>query len=105
MEALVGAQLIGHTKAPDQVQDATVPVVQADHSALQRLPRHWRRQDEWYAFDRVPGGHGTRILARLDQDSYQRPPEQRMGEHPSYGRAHRTRLFYYVPGHQAETCA
>jgi len=107
VETVIGAQFIGHTNAPTQFQEAAVLVDAPDHPAMQGLPREWRRTDEWYAFDRVPSGHGTRVLARLDEDSYAPPPEQRMGEHPviwtrCIGRG---RVFYSALGHKAGTYA
>ena len=74
---------------------------------MRPLPARWQREEEWYAFDRVPSGHGTRILARLDEGSYAPGPGQRMGEHPivwtrCIGQG---RVFYSALGHKAETYA
>lgn len=107
VETLIGAQFIGHTNAPDQFQDATVLVAEPEHPAMSGLPQEWRRQDEWYAFDRVPSGYGTRILARLDEASYAPAPEHRMGDHPIVWTRciARGRVFYSALGHKAETYA
>ncbi|MGY1519790.1 ThuA domain-containing protein [Luteimonas sp. A482] len=107
VDTLIGAQFIGHTNAPNQFQDATVLVAEPDHPAMAGLPGEWRRQDEWYAFDRVPNGHGTRILARLDEGSYEPAPEHRMGDHPIVWTRciARGRVFYSALGHKAETYA
>lgn len=105
VETLIGAQFIGHTNAPKQFQHATVLVAEPDHPAMRDLPGEWRRQDEWYAFDRVPDGYGTRILARLDEGSYEPEDRQRMGQHPVVWTRciARGRLFYSALGHKAET--
>lgn len=107
VDTLIGAQFIGHTSRPNQFQDAIVQVAEPAHPAMQGLPAEWRREDEWYAFDRVPSGHGTRVLARLDEDSYAPAPEQRMGDHPVVWTRciARGRVFYSALGHKAETYA
>lgn len=107
VDTLLGAQFIGHTSKPEQFVDATVLVADTTHPAMRALPPAWRREDEWYAFDRVPDGPGTRILARLDEDSYAPPPGQRMGDHPVIWTRciARGRLFYSALGHKAETYA
>lgn len=107
VDTLIGAQFIGHTSKPKQFQDATVQVAEPAHPAMQGLPPEWRRQDEWYAFDRVPSGHGTRILARLDEDSYEPALEHRMGDHPIVWTRciARGRVFYSALGHKADTYA
>ncbi|KAF1685324.1 hypothetical protein B1992_12375 [Pseudoxanthomonas broegbernensis] len=107
VETVLGAQFIGHTSKPKQFQDAVVLVGDRAHPAMRALPERWRRRDEWYAFDRVPSGHGTRVLARLDEDSYAPAPEQRMGDHPivwtrCIGQG---RVFYSALGHEARTYA
>ena len=105
VDTLLGAQFIGHTNAPKQFQQAVVLVDAVDHPAMRGLPRAWRRTDEWYAFDRVPAGHGTRILARLDEQSYAPEAAHRMGEHPVVWTRciARGRVFYSALGHKAET--
>lgn len=106
-DVLIGAQFIGHTGRPKQFQVATVEVQDRTHPATRHLPADWRRTDEWYSFDRVPTGHGTRILATLDEGSYDPTPERiRMGSpHPiiwtrCIGSG---RVFYSALGHKAQT--
>lgn len=106
-DVLIGAQFIGHTGRPKQFQVATVEVQDRTHPATRHLPADWRRTDEWYSFDRVPTGHGTHILATLDEGSYDPTPERiRMGSpHPiiwtrCIGRG---RVFYSALGHKAQT--
>ncbi len=104
VDVVLGAQFIGHTSSPKQFQQAVVRVEDRGHPAMRALPEEWRREDEWYAFDRVPSGYGTRILARLDEDSYEPPPEQRMGDHPIIWTrcVGRGGVFYSALGHKAE---
>lgn len=106
-EILIGAQFIGHTGRPKQFQQATVEVIDRTHPATRELPAKWVRTDEWYSFDRVPSGHDTRILATLDEASYEPFPERvRMGKpHPimwtrCIGRG---RVLFSALGHKAET--
>ncbi|MDQ0251850.1 type 1 glutamine amidotransferase [Sphingomonas kyeonggiensis] len=108
VRTLLGAQFIGHTSKPNQFQLGTVRIAEANHPAMQGLPMAWRREEEWYAFDRVPSGHRTRILAWLDEGSYQPAPEQRMGaRHPIVWTrcVGRSRVFFSALGHKAETYA
>lgn len=108
-DVLIGAQFIGHTGRPKQFQVATVEVRDRTHPATSELPAEWNRTDEWYSFNRVPAGNDTRILATLDENSYDPHPERvRMGApHPiiwtrCIGRG---RVFYSALGHKAETYA
>jgi hypothetical protein len=105
VEVVLGAQFIGHTSKPHQFQQGLIRIADREHPATILLPPEWRREEEWYAFDRVPSGYGTRILARLDESSYDSAPEQRMGDHPiiwtrCIGRG---RVFFSALGHKAET--
>ena len=108
-EVLIGAQFIGHTGRPKQFQVATVEVRDRNHPATRDLPAEWSRTDEWYSFDRVPSGNDTRILATMDEDSYDPHPERvRMGApHPIIWTrcVGRGRVFYSALGHKAETYA
>jgi uncharacterized protein len=106
-EVLIGAQYIGHTRRPKQFQEAMVEILDRSHAATRKLPGKWVRTDEWYAFDRVPSGHGTRILATLDEASYDASPASaRMGKpHPivwtrCIGRG---RVIFSGLGHKAES--
>jgi hypothetical protein len=108
-EVLIGAQFIGHTGRPKQFQQATIDVIDRKHPATHHLPAKWVRTDEWYSFDRVPSGNGTRILATLDESSYEPFPERvRMGNpHPIiWSRCvGRGRAIFSALGHKAETYA
>lgn len=106
-DVLIGAQFIGHTGRPKQFQAATIEIRDRTHPATSALPAEWSRTDEWYSFDRVPAGNDTRILATLDEDSYDPHPERmRMGApHPIIWTrcVGRGRVFYSALGHKAET--
>lgn len=108
-ETLVGAQFTGHTGRPKQFQRATIDVRDRTHPATRKLPAKWVRTDEWYSFDRVPSGPGTRILATLDEGSYDPfPIRTRMGDpHPIiWSRcAGKGRVLFSAIGHKAETYA
>lgn len=108
-EVLIGAQFIGHTGRPKQFQQATIDVIDRNHPATRELPAKWARTEEWYSFDRIPGGSGTHILATVDETSYEPFPERvRMGKpHPiiwtrCIGRG---RVIFSALGHKAETYA
>lgn len=108
-ETLIGAQFIGHTGRPKQFQPATIDVREPGHPAMQGIPVRWSRTDEWYSFDRVPTGERTRILATLNETTYDPfPARVRMGAvHPiiwmrCIGRG---RMIFSALGHKAETYA
>lgn len=107
-DALLGVRFIGHTSTPDQFQQGTIGVVARDHPAMAGLPRRWSRVEEWYAFDGVPRGAGTRILATLDEATYRPAPAQRMGAvHPIVWTrcVGRGRAIFSALGHRAATYA
>jgi len=70
VDELIGAQFIGHIMWP-QFQRATIQVEDLDHPAMAGLPRLWERTDEWYSFDRSVRPAGYRVLATLDESSYE----------------------------------
>jgi type 1 glutamine amidotransferase len=108
-QVLIGTQFIGHTGRPKQFQQATIDVIDRGNPATRDLPAKWVRTEEWYSFDRVPIGYNTRILATLDETSYDPFPDRvRMGSpHPliwtrCIGKG---RMFFSALGHKAETYA
>jgi cytochrome c len=62
---LVGAYFESHPA----VQQASVHVVDREHSATRFLPEIWQRTDEWYNFKTNPRG-SVHVLAALDEQSY-----------------------------------
>ena len=119
VDTLIGAQFIGHTLDP-QFQRATVRIADGDHPATRGLDGAWDQTDELYSFAASPREKGVRVLATLDEASYQpvaRFPapaswfladqDLRMGDHPivwshcvGNGRA-----LYSALGHPAEAYA
>jgi type 1 glutamine amidotransferase len=49
--------------------------------ATRGVPRVWRRVDEWYAFRSNPGG-GVRVLATLDERTYDPGAAAMRADHP-----------------------
>ncbi|MFG2934009.1 ThuA domain-containing protein [Streptomyces achromogenes] len=62
---LLGARFTRHPAC----QPGRALVTDADHPATRHLPPAWEFTDEWYDFDRVPGGP-ARVLLRADERSY-----------------------------------
>ncbi|MEO6102627.1 MAG: ThuA domain-containing protein [Pseudoxanthomonas sp.] len=106
-DTVLGALFIGHPAHPRQFQQAMVHIEDRRHPTMQGLPDQWQREDEWYAFDRVPTGHGTRILATLDESTFDPPQEQRMGRHPIIWTrcVEKGRVFFSALGHQDQAWA
>lgn len=107
-DALVGVRFIGHTSKPDQFQQGDIHVAEPRHKVTRGILVKWTRTEEWYAFDRVPTGQKTRILATLDEASYRPAPEQRMGAtHPIIWTrcVARGRSIFSALGHQAQSYA
>lgn len=63
---LLGARFARHP----EVQPATVAVTDREHPATAHLPAAWRWTDEWYDFHPGPPAHGVRVLASVDEDTY-----------------------------------
>jgi type 1 glutamine amidotransferase len=107
-DTIIGAHFIGHTSKPNQFQQGVIVLSEPRHPALRGLPLKWQREEEWYAFDRAPTGYRTRILATLDEATYNPVPEQRMGaNHPIIWTrcVGRSRIFFSALGHKVETYA
>lgn len=106
VEVLLGAQFIGHTYQP-QFQSGLIRIQDKAHPVMRALPAEWQRTEEWYAFDRVPSGYHTHILAVLDESTYQPPSQQIMGVHPLIWTRciEKGRVFFSALGHKAETYA
>lgn len=106
-QTLIGAQFIGHTGRPKQFQQGTIDVRDRSNPATRDLPEKWVRTEEWYSFDKVPSDKDTRILATLDETSYEPYPERtRMGAvHPLIWTrcVGKGRVFFSALGHKAET--
>jgi type 1 glutamine amidotransferase len=64
---LLGARFEGHP----EIQTAEVDVHDRDHPATAHLPARWRWTDEWYDFRSGPEGRGLRLLASVDESTYE----------------------------------
>ena len=98
---LVGAYFRNHPP----VQRAAVDVL-AREASTARLPRRWVRTDEWYSFRSSPSAR-VRVLARLDESSYDSGGTAMGADHP-IAWAHemgKGRAWYTGGGHTSEAYA
>ena len=108
VDRLIGARFVGHPLSP-QFQNARVVVEDAAHPAARTLPREWVMNDEWYSFKTNPRKAGARVIATLDETTYNPKgwpgQELHMGDHPiawtnCVGKG---RMFYSAIGHRPES--
>jgi type 1 glutamine amidotransferase len=101
-DRVIGARFIGHPHSP-QFQTARIIKDPAGGAIVRGLPDSWTMNDEWYSFAQVPHGSRVRVVARLDEASYQ-PGSLAMGDHPiAWARCvGRGRSFYSAIGHRPE---
>lgn len=60
----------------------TVRVEVADHAAFKGVPANFTvAKDEWYTWDKSPRPN-VKVLANVDENSYQPPSAIKMGDHP-----------------------
>ncbi|MFT3997653.1 MAG: ThuA domain-containing protein [Asticcacaulis sp.] len=79
VDNVIGAGFTGHPK----IQNGTIRIEDHDHPATKALPASWPRNDEWYSFDRNPRGPNVRVLASVDEATYDPTDKLRMGtDHP-----------------------
>jgi type 1 glutamine amidotransferase len=100
---LVGASFRRH--APGTAS-AVVRVEDRRAAATRRLPRRWRRVDEWYAFRANPRPR-VHVLATLDERTYEPGAAAMGGDHP-IAWCHRHaggRSVYTAMGHTTESFA
>jgi len=111
-DVLVGTQFIGHPMGP-QFQKARLVVEDRSHPATRELPESFVHDEEWYSFDRSVREKGYRVLATVDESTYQ-PRLRFLGSDRdlSMGADHpviwshcvgRGRAFYSALGHQAKS--
>lgn len=91
----------GYFKSHPKQQEAMVRVTDKSHPATSMLPDEWKRFDEWYNFKEV--NPDIRVLARLDETSYEGGEMQ--NDHPIvwYHEFEGGRVFYSGFGHTDET--
>jgi type 1 glutamine amidotransferase len=111
VDDLIGAQFTGHTMWP-HISPATIHIVDPAHPAMAGLPATWVRSDEWYSFAKSVREKGYRVLATVDETTYQ--PHGMTLKSIAMGRDHpliwthcvgRGRAFYSALGHAAATYA
>jgi type 1 glutamine amidotransferase len=106
-DTLIGARFAGHP-FPDQFQQARVAIDTADQPLAQGLPREWTITEEWYSFRNNPRAGGSRVLATLDEATYDPvlmgTRSLRMGDHPiAWSRCiGQGRMVYSAIGHRPE---
>ena len=108
---LIGARFVGHSMWP-HLAHADVHIEDADHPAMAGLPAIWNREDEWYSFDSSVRAKGYRVLATLDESTYERggPGSAKLtmgSDHPIIW-AHCVgagRVLYSALGHTGEAFA
>jgi type 1 glutamine amidotransferase len=79
--AWYGGLVGGYFKSHPAQQNATVDVTDPRAPSEQGLPRQWNRFDEWYNYRTDPRAAGVRVLASMDESSYNVGPDA-MGDHP-----------------------
>lgn len=108
---VIGAKFVGHTIWP-HLPVATVRIEAAGHPVMAGLPAVWNRIDEWYSFDRSVRAKGFRVLATVDESTYERggPGSGKL----SMGKDHpiiwshcqgKGRVLYSALGHTGESFA
>jgi type 1 glutamine amidotransferase len=108
---LVGAYFRDHPGSVNpQFQVATVNVIGQGTAATRELPARWVREEEWYNFRTNPR-HAVRVLAEVDEDTYDPRGYSVPGGSPGMGTHHPVswcqpydggRAFYTAMGHKAE---
>ncbi len=107
VDTLIGARFAGHPRAK-QFQTARVKIDESGHPIAKGLPAQWDMNDEWYSFKNNPRASGSRIIATLDEASYEQtmmsPNDLAMGDHPiAWSRCvGKGRSFYSAIGHRPE---
>lgn len=108
---LVGAYFRDHPgSVSPQFQTATVKVLTRGTAATRQLPKRWVREEEWYNFRTNPR-HTVRVLAEVDERTYDPRGYSVPGGSPGMGRHHPVswcqpfdggRTFYTAMGHKDE---
>lgn len=86
-----------------QRASGTVHVEQKAHPVMKGLPASFViPDDEWYTFDKNPRPN-VKVLASVDESSYQPPSDIKMGDHPVIwtNEKMKARNVYFLIGHHA----
>jgi type 1 glutamine amidotransferase len=107
-DTLLGARFIGHPSNP-QFQDARIAIEITGNGVAEGLPDGWTMRDEWYSFGNNPRQNGARVVATLDESTYE--PGESMGTNLRMGDDHpiawtrcvnQGRAMYTAIGHRPE---
>ena len=82
---------------------AQVRIEDRTHPVMKGLPETFTLpDDEWYTFDKSPRVN-VKVLANVDESSYQPPSEVKMGDHPVIwsNEKMKSRNVYFLFGHHA----
>ncbi|HEX7858512.1 MAG TPA: ThuA domain-containing protein [Sphingobium sp.] len=107
VDSLIGARFIGHPIGK-QFQPARIVVEDRDGPIGRGLPPEWTMTDEWYSFAASPRLTGAKVIAKLDETTYQPQgmgtQDLHMGDHPiAWSRCvGKGRSFYSAIGHRPE---
>lgn len=106
VDTLVGARFKGHPMKP-QFQDARIVVEDRSSPVVAGLGEGWTMSDEWYSFKNNPRAGGARILATLDERTYDPADLAMDSDHPLVWTrcVGRGRSFYSAIGHRPEAYA
>ncbi|MFK7731946.1 MAG: ThuA domain-containing protein, partial [Pseudomonadales bacterium] len=69
MDNLLGAKFTAHIMGP-QFQVAKVNIEAKDHPAVHALPSQFEHSEEWYSWEETPRKKDLKILATIDENSY-----------------------------------
>lgn len=103
-DTLIGARFKGHPMNP-QFQAAKVVVEGPKTGIVAKLPDSWTMTEEWYSFAASPRAKGVRVLAHLDESTYN-PASMAMGADHPIAWSHCLgdgRAFYTAIGHRPES--
>ena len=107
-DTLLGTRFVGHPSNP-QFQDARIAIEITGNGVAEGLPDGWTMRDEWYSFGSNPRHNGARVVATLDESTYE--PGESMGTNLRMGDDHpiawtrcvnQGRAMYSAIGHRPE---
>lgn len=100
IDNVIGTGFVAH---PPTIQDGVLTVEDPSHPAMKGLPAKWTHNEEWYTFQRNPRGPGVKVLATVDETTYDPTDRLRMGaDHPIIWTKCQGKggIFYSALGHQ-----
>ncbi len=97
---MVGAYFNGHPSDPN-VREATLQIIDANHSATESLPKDWARADEWYNYKAI--NEENNILINLDESTYEGGTNGESHPISWYKEYDGGRMFFTGLGHTEES--